>query len=218
MTVEGTAIPEQKPNDKELNFRALEAKFQKQLEQERAEKIEMQRQIQELKDRTHRSDREEEDDAEPYVDHKKFEKKLAAFEKKLEEKIDKRSEEKSAKMIEKERQQAWLDNHSDFYEVMQQNAEKLMQKAPQLADAILRMPEGFERQKLVYYNIKSLGIDKPEQKQPSVQEKIDANRRGPFYQPPTMGTAPYAGAGDFSPEGQKNAYTKLQELKSRLRI
>src|SRR5215470_2003507 len=172
MTIDGTAIPEQKPNDKELNFRALEAKFQKQLEQEKAEKLEMQRQIQELREKTQKhTERDEEDDAEPYVDHKKLEKKLAYLEKKLEEKFDKRAEEKSSKMIQKEKEQAWLENNPDFYEVMQQNAEKLMQKAPHLADAILRMPDGFERQKLVYYNIKSLDLDKPEAKQPSVQEK-----------------------------------------------
>ena len=218
MTVETNPVAEQKPNDKELNFRALEAKFQKQLEQERAEKLEAQRVAKELMEKTQRNDREDEDDAEPYVDYKKLEKKLAAFEKKLEEKIDRKSEEKSTKMIEKERQQAWIENNPDFYDVVQKNAEKFMHQAPHLADAILKMPDGFERQKLVYYNIKSLGLDKPEVKQPSVQEKIDANRRSPFYQPPTMGTAPYASTGDFSASGQKNAYDHMKELQKRLRM
>ena len=78
---------------------------------------------------------------------------------------------------------------------------------------------GVERfQKLVYENIKALGVDKPEQKQNSVQEKIDANKRSPYYQPSGVGSAPYASAGDFSDSGQKNAYAKMQELKKRLRI
>jgi hypothetical protein len=42
---------ESKPNDKELNFRALEAKYQKQLEQERQERERLQRELQE-KNRT----------------------------------------------------------------------------------------------------------------------------------------------------------------------
>jgi len=80
------------------------------------------------------------------------------------------------------------------------------------------MPDGFERQKLVYQSIKELGLNKPEQKQPSIQEKIDANRKSPFYQPTGMGTAPYSNSGDFSSSGKKNAYDKMKELQARLRI
>jgi hypothetical protein len=80
------------------------------------------------------------------------------------------------------------------------------------------MPEGFERQKLVYKNIKALGLHKPEEKAPSIQDKVDANRRSPYYQPSGVGSAPYAPVGDFSANGQKAAYEKMQELKSKLRI
>ena len=80
------------------------------------------------------------------------------------------------------------------------------------------MPEGFERQKLVYENIKALGIDQPEQKGPSIQDKVDANRRGPSYQPTGVGSAPFSSQGDFSAAGMKNAYAKMQELKNRLSI
>jgi len=80
------------------------------------------------------------------------------------------------------------------------------------------MPEGFERQKLVYKNIKALGLNMPEVKQPTIQDKIDANKRSPYYQPSGVGTAPYASVGDFSSQGQKQAYAKMQELKNKLRI
>jgi hypothetical protein len=80
------------------------------------------------------------------------------------------------------------------------------------------MPEGFERQRLVYENIKALGVDKPISKEPSVQEKIEANRKSPYYQPSGVGAAPYASQSDFSAGGQKQAYEKMQELKNRLRI
>jgi hypothetical protein len=115
------------------------------------------------------------------------------------------------------KQEMWLENNPDFYDVLQ-HAEKFAQKAPKLAETILRMPEGFERQKLVYQNIKELGINKPEQKQPSIQEKIDANRRSPYYQPSGVGSSPYSQVGDFSPTGQKNAYEKLKQLKEQLRL
>jgi hypothetical protein len=80
------------------------------------------------------------------------------------------------------------------------------------------MPDTFARQKLVYKNIKALGLHRPEAKAPSVQEKIDANRKSPYYQPSGVGTAPYQSVGDFSAGGQKQAYDKMQELKNRLRI
>ncbi len=63
-----------------------------------------------------------------------------------------------------------------------------------------------------------MGIDKPVQKESSIQEKIDANKRSPYYNPSSVGSSPYAVTGDFSANGQKQAYAKLQELKSKLRI
>ncbi len=80
------------------------------------------------------------------------------------------------------------------------------------------MPDTFERQKLVYQTIKELGIDKPQgHKESDIQAKINANQRGPYYQPGGVGTAPYAGAAsDFSPQGQKQAYDRMVELKKRL--
>jgi hypothetical protein len=203
-----------KPNDKELNFRALEAKYQRQLEQERAARLEAERVAQEAQSRKVNDD---DDDDEPYVDKRKLEKKLNKFGQQTQSEIQKSMEIAKQAAKEELKQELWLENNPDFYEVLQ-NADKFANKAPKLAESILRMPEGFERQKLVYQNIKALGLDKPEQKQPSVQEKIDANRRSPYYQPSGVGSAPYAGGGDFSSAGQKNAYNKMQELKSKLRI
>ncbi len=119
--------------------------------------------------------------------------------------------------LREERKQNWMKANPDFYEVLQ-HADKFAQKDPELAESILEMPEGFERQKLVYKNIKALGIHKPEIKSPSIQEKIDSNRKGPYYQPTGVGSAPYTSQGDFSSSGQKQAYEKMQELKNRLRI
>ena len=115
------------------------------------------------------------------------------------------------------KQEMWLENNPDFYDVLQ-HAEKLAQKDPDLAESILEMPEGFERQKLVYKNIKALGLHRPEEKAPSIQDKIDSNRKSPYYQPSGIGTAPYSNAGDYSPAGQKQAYEKMKQLRNQLRI
>lgn len=205
---------ETKPNDKELNFRALEAKYQKQLDQQRQETERLQRELQEKsKSVVH----EEDNDDEPYVDHKKLEKKLNKFGQNTQTEIQKAMEMAKQAAKEELKQEMWLENNPDFYDVLQ-HAEKFAQKAPKLAETILRMPEGFERQKLVYQNIKELGINKPEQKQQSIQEKVDANRKSPYYQPSGVGTAPYAQVGDFSEAGQKNAFAKMKELQKQMRL
>jgi hypothetical protein len=111
----------------------------------------------------------------------------------------------------------FLDNNPDFYHVLEL-ADKFAERAPKLADNILRMPPGFDRQKLVYQTIKELGLHKDEVKQQTIQEKVDAARRSPYYQPTSVGAAPYQSVGNYSPDGQKQAYDKMKELQSRLRL
>ena len=206
--------PESKPSDKELNFRNLEARYQRELEKERSARIEAERLVQESRKNSVDDD---DDESEPYVDHKKLAKKLNKFGEQTRQIAQSEVQKEVQKAIQQERQSNWLKQNSDFQEVMQY-AEVLAQRNPDLAESILEMPEGFERQKLVYKNIKAMGIHKPEVKAPSIQEKVDANRRGPFYQPSSAGTSPYSSGGDFSQSGQKAAFDKMQELKNRLRL
>lgn len=208
-----TSQPEQpKVDNKELNFRQLEAKYEKQLQFERAARIEAERIAQER-----RIPEPEEDDSEPYVDHKKLDKKLARFGEQSKQQTQTDIQRAVQVAISEERKQNWLKQNSDFYDVLQ-HAEKFAQHDPDLAETILEMPEGFERQKLVYKNIKALGLHKEAPKQASIQEKVDANRRSPYYQPSGVGTAPYSSQADFSTNGQKAAYDKMQQLKAQLRI
>ena len=203
--------PENKPTDKEMNFRALEAR----LNQERAARLEAEKKIQELsKAAVHE---EEEPDNEPYVDHRKFNKTLKNFGQNTQTEIQKAMEQAKLAAKEELKQELWLEQNKDFEQVMQ-HAGKLYEKDQELANSILKMPDNFERAKLVYRNIKALGIDKPPPKEPTIQEKVDANKRSPYYQPSGVGTAPYQSAGNYSAQGQKDAYAKMQELKARLRI
>jgi hypothetical protein len=221
MTVPVQENQEQKPNDKEYNFRALEAKLQ----QERNARIEAEKRREEAEKIAKEAinkrnlpvdDNDDDHNDEPYVDDKRLNKKLNKFGQNTQSEIQKAMEIAKHSAKEELKQEMWLENNPDFYDVLQY-AEKFAQRSPKLAESILRMPEGFERQKLVYQNIKELGIDRPEQKQLSIQDKIDANKRSPYYQPSGVSAAPYAGAGDFSPAGQKAAHAKMKELQSRLR-
>lgn len=199
-----------KVSDKEFNFRALEAKYEKKLSEERQARIELEQRLKSLPV-------DDDEDDEPYVDSKRLNKKLSKFGESTQSEIQKAMEISKERAKEELRQEIWLESNPDFYDTLK-HAEKFAERAPRLAESILKMPEGFERQKLVYQNIKALGLDQPEKKQASIQDKIDANRRSPYYQPSGVATAPYASQGDFSPSGQKNAYDKLQELKRNLRI
>ena len=205
---------EVKPNDKELNFRALEAKYQKALEQERQERLRLQ---QELQDKNKAALHEEDEPSEDYVDHKRLEKKLSKFGQNQQSEIQKAMEMAKHAAKEELKQEMWLEQNPDFYDVLQ-HAEKFANKSPKLANTILKMPEGFERQKLVYEAIKEMGVDKPEQKKSSIQDTIDANKKSPYYQPSGVGTAPYSQVGDYSASGQKNAYEKMKQLQKQLRI
>lgn len=204
---------EQQPSNKELNFRALEAKYQQQLASERAER---ERLTQELEKR-HAPKDDDDEDSEPYVDHKRLKKEQAKFGQQIKQETQSEIQRAVAKALQDERKQSWMKTNSDFYDVMQ-HAERFAQHDPELAETILEMPDTFERQKLVYKNIKALGLHKPAEKQPSIQEKIDSNRKGPYYQPSGVSPSPYSNASDFSPAGQKQAYEKMKQLKAKYGI
>lgn len=205
---------------KEINFEAL----RKQLDETRAENAQFREKLNRLEKekpapRLPYKDDDDEESDEPYLDHKSFKKKMNRFEADLDKKIDAKAEEKAKELIAQERRTDYLKQNPDFEKVMSAEVlQKFAEKHPAMAQAIVKMPDGFERQQLIYEAIKTTGIDKPPAPTSTIQQKIDENRKSPFYVPSSMGSAPYNGQSDFSPAGQKNAYEKLKELKSRLRI
>jgi hypothetical protein len=211
MTVQDPQV-EQQPSNKELNFRALEAKYQRELDRVNTEKERLAQQVQEWE-----REKEEPESSDPYIDQKKLNKTFNQFTQSTQTEIQKAMALAKEAAKEEIKQEMFLENNPDFYDVLK-SADKFAQKVPKLAETILKMPEGFERQKLVYQSIKELGLDKPEVKQQTIQEKVDANKRSPYYQPTSVGAPPYSQVGDFSPTGQKAAHTKMKELQARLRI
>jgi len=210
------AYEQKQQQDKEYNF----AMLNKKLQAETAARMEAERRAEEaIKASQQRQAPGDDDDGdEPYVDHKRLNKKLSNFEKTMEQKIEQKAELIARNMVEKQKHESWLKANPDFNEILNNYADKFAAADPELAETILEMPNTFERQKLVYKNIKALGLHKPAVPQPSIQDKIDANRRSPYYQPSGMATAPYSAQGDFSTGGQKLAYDKMKELQNKLRL
>jgi hypothetical protein len=207
------AQTEQKQSDQAYNF----AQMRKQIEQEKAARVAAEEKTARLeaehsKMKTPVRD-DDEDDSEPYIDQKKLNKRFAQFEETFEKKVDARAEQKARNMIEQERQSSFLKQNPDFQQILSPELiQKFAEKHPEIAEPMLDMPDNFSRQKLLYQNIKALGLHRPAAATPSIQETIDKNRRSPFYQPTGGNTPPYAGQGDFSAAGQKNAYAKMKEL------
>jgi len=211
-----TSVQDQVEVEKNKNFIEL----RKIAEQERSARIALEERLAAMEKSSMKNvPSDEEDDDEPYIDKKKLKKVLSGFQDEMEKKMEVKAEEKARSLVEQERTSQYLKDNSDFNQVMNSDVvQKFADAHPKLAEQILRMPDGFDRQKLVYEAIKSMGIDKPVPKQQSIQDKIDANRKSPYYQPSGVGSSPYSQVGDFSDVGQKNAYDKMQQLKKNLRL
>lgn len=204
-------------SDKEYNFRALENQFK----QERAMRLDaeqsamQERQAKEELQTRWQKEQDSDDDSdplEPYVDDKRLEKKLAKYDQKSKQYTQNEIKNAVQSAIYEERKSNWMQKNSDFYEVMK-HANKFAETVPELAESILQMPEGFERQKLVYSNIKTLGLHQDKPAAPSIQDKIDSNRRSHYYQPSGVSHAPGGMGGNYSPAGQQESYKIMQELK-----
>jgi actin-related protein len=219
VTPESTTPVVAQPSDKELNFRKQEEMFTRKLDQEKQARQQAEERLSQLERLVQSKGKSDDDDDEPsdepYVDHRRLRKAQDRMEKKIVGETDNRINQAVQAALAEERRNQWMKNNPDFFEVMN-HAQAFAEKDPELAETILSMPEGFERQKLVYKNIKALGMHKKDEPKPTVQDQIDKNRRTPFYHPSGVGTAPYNNAGDFSAKGQENAYNKMKELQKRL--
>lgn len=206
-------------SDKDYNW----AQMRQQLDKERQEKAALQQELnkaQKIAQQKIQTPSDDEDDRydEPYVDEKRLEKKLAKFGQRTQQETDERINSAVQRALSEERKQMWLKSNPDFYKVME-HAQAFADKDPELAETILEMPEGFERQKLVYRNIKAMGLHEPPKPKSDIQETIDKNRRSPYYQPNGVSSPGYGivnGGKDYNAAEGKNAYSKMKELQKRI--
>lgn len=221
MTVNPQENQDVKQDTTEINLAKQRKMYEAQLQREQQEKQQLAQELEALRKEKMRprADEDDDDDAEPYVDKKRFKKGLNQFGEQIKTQTKAEIEQAVQVALEQERRQNYLRDNKDFASTMsEQNLETFMNEHPGIAQGILRMPEGFERQKLVYETMKSLGVGKQKPKEPTIQDKVNANRKSPYYQPSDTGTAPYVQGGDYSDQGKKQAFSKMQELKKRLRL
>lgn len=202
-----------KQKELENNFVAQRKFYEKQLAEQ---KTLFEQQLQQLQQGKIASDTDydnDDDRAEDFINRKSFAKELDKRFANVDKKIEQKAEEKARLLVQQERQANFLKQNSDFHQILtEENLQKFVDKHPEIAEPMLEMPDNFARSKLLYQNMKALGIHKPPEQPKPIQQTIDQNRRGPFYQPSGMGAAPYANNGDFSQTGQKAAYDKMMSL------
>jgi hypothetical protein len=208
----------QKTNDKEYNF----VQIRKQLESKNQENQQLKEELEKIKkvsqDRLTPPD--DDDDDEPYVDRKRLKRELGKVVQQTATETESKIQDAVNRALGEERQRQWLSQHNDFEQIMQ-HAQKIQDSDPELADIILNMPNTFERHKLVYKHIKATGLHNPAPAKTNIQDKIDANRRSPFYQPsgiPSPGYGIVNGGKEYSDTEMKSAYDVMQQSKRRLRI
>ena len=205
-------------NSKEDNLVAIRRMYEQEREARiQAEKLAAEREAQLRYQPLSAKQVDSEDDDDPYVDNKKLARKLSAFEQELEKKIEAKAEAKARALLAEKEQSEFIKSNRDFESVMtSDNLDRFAQEHPLIAENLLRMPNNFERQKLVYATIKSLQREK--ENKSNIQNVIAQKQTGSYYQPSGIGHSAPITNSDFSSAGQAEAYNKLQELKSRLRI
>lgn len=204
-------------NDAERNF----ANLRKALEEERRSKQELEARLAKMEQASQQRpaahDDDDDDYDEPYINKSKLKRELATMYQRAKEDAKKEAVSEFQTTMKQQREQDWIKQNGDFYDVMQ-HAQKFAEHDPELAETILSMPEGFERQKLVYRNIKAMGLHKPQDEKSSIQNKIDNNKKPLYYSQTGSASAPYGGPSGFSKSDQKGAYEKMMQLKNQLRL
>lgn len=209
----------QKENSKEYNFAAIRKALEeanKRADNMTQEKEELAHRMAALESRLTPKETEEDDD-EPYLETRKFKKEMSKLKNEFEQEHQKMKKSWENTQQE-EKRQMFLKEHPDFNEVLnEESVIKFATDHPELAEPIANLPNNFDRQKLMFQQIKFL--NKKEQTQSNIQESVNQRQRGPFYQPTGVGNAPSGGyQGDFSEEGKKKAWEKMKQMQKTLRL
>lgn len=217
---QATAAAAPADNSKELNFKKQTEYYEGVLQEERKKRLELEQAVKSMSPKI--QNEEEEEDDEPYVDRKKLDKTLNRFANKSREETRTEIQKAVSDALSVERQNTWLKSHPDFYEVMQ-HAQAFADKNPDLAEDYLDLEAAdFKKQKMVYNNIKAMGLHKKEEPKPSIQDQIKDNKKGYFYAPSGQGTPPYqpfiAGGKEYSQDEQKAAFHRMRQLQEKLRV
>lgn len=218
--VAATENPSEKQgvSNRDINFERLRQERERlayELEKANIEKQRLQEAIN-AKQSSHQDDEEDSGYIDPEKEIKRLKKELknSKFE------SQKQAEQIARRVVEDENKKNFLfrlkAEHPDYDAVVSdETALKLEQQFPGMARSIMNVPDEYERRKIAYESIKSLGLHKSKKEEPAMQQKVDSNnKRSLYYTPSSAGSGP-AQMGDFSPAGRKAAYEKMRDMMKR---
>jgi hypothetical protein len=226
VTEKEVAAPDKEANhdsldNKELNFRRLEAERQKDREARlRAEweaqqlKTEMQKMQEMLKPKE--KDPLDDEDLDPDLRSK-----LQQIRERDRQEFLKASRDIARQTFEEEKGRDKRENpvgvlkkeFSDYDSYMNEDTiRELEESHPEFTQALLNMPDEYERRKLAYNYVKKIKSQKPST---SIQDKVKENQQNPYYTPASAGTPSAADFDIRSPAARQAAYAQLKANQKR---
>ena len=208
----------EKASDKDQNFanlRRQKDRAEQMIESERAERLRLQEELNELKSARQVPQEQDIESDDPYIDKRTLDKILAREREVYRKEADQLARSALEEQKKKEFMPRLQAEYSDFNEVFtDQNLEKLQEINPIAAGKILKMTDPYEQRERAYELIKANGIHKKAAPQKSGQELVDQNKGKIFYTPNTASSGG-ATMGDFSESGRKQSYGQMKELMKR---
>ncbi len=226
VTTQASAEPEQKASsDKELNFRRLEEARNK--DRENSIRLEMQNEmlqseLTQIKEYMKPKEADPFDDVDELIDpelkrklQKKFDNLGSSLERKAGEIAERKYQEIQDRKEEADRKNflpKLQSRYNDFDDVMSEgNIIEFGKEDPVFLQTVLMVPDEYKKREMLYQKIKN---SKAGVKTPTVQDKVQANQRNPYFIP--SGSAPTTSAIDFdlnAPGAREAAYSKLKAAK-----
>ena len=220
---ENEAQAREELSNKELNFRRLEAAREADREARTRAEMEaemLKREMAEIKQMLQPKESDPLDDVEDYVDparlRAKLEKERTAFERKAKEIAKNTYEEIERSRVENEKKNFMQKLHKDFPDfdqVMNESNILALEKSdPVFLEAVLAVPDDYERRRMTYNKIKGM---RPKEEKKSIQERVVENQQNSYYTS-TGFAAPTAVEFDLnSREAREAAYAKLKQAQRR---
>jgi hypothetical protein len=210
------------------NFRRLEAA--RDAEKEARIRAEMEaeflkKRLDEIANSTNQVEADPLDSVEDYVDAQTIRAKFDKERKALREEASRLAKEaiKEEKLAEEKKKREEEQKNStpklrsqfnDYDEVMnEENILRLEQDNPTFLNAVLEIQDEYKRKYATYDYLKKAGYVAP--KEPSIKEKVEENRRNPYYFEPGSGTPIAVDFDVKSPQARQQAYEKLKQAQRR---
>lgn len=212
-------------NDKELNFRRLEAMRDQEKEARMRAEMEAQmlrKEFETLKTMMTPKEKDPLDDIQDLseLEPRKLKEILSRRDQNLRKEAEEsallRFEEKQKEMKRTNFLETLRDKYSDYDDVMNQDiVAKIQEQDPDAIDAISSIEDPLVRREKAYKFIKKRIASQPQENSQTIKEKVEANLQNPYMIPGNSGSPSAVDFDVSSPSAKRTAYAKLKAAQRR---